>query len=412
MEGEAALRRIYRDPSKPGSFGGVLGLHRQAKKEGIENVNKEDVKRFLESENAYTLHGRVIRSKKGVLNERIIVSGPFDLWEADLMDPPKGRRQRGKHVTGRVKFLLTVVDASSKHAWVEPMVSKTAKELKRAFGKILAEGIPAETRLDNLRTDAGTEFFNAEMKKFYKDNGINHYRAQKEPGAALIERFIRTLGDKFERYTTANPQSTQADILAHLPGFVAAYNASQHSATRTTPDNIHDNAFETGGKNAEQILQELRADPTAGREQAEAQMGARYMSLSYKGRYKDPNPLDPVHGKKKEGSDIEVGTPVRLLLRKNMFEKGRKKTFTDEVWTVKEVNVGGNPNAYYLMDGNGETMVGKVYRRQLQRLSAQPETWEINVIGRRTRNGVPQIQVEWVGHPQSAREWIPESSIA
>ena len=87
---EAALRRIYSTPGNPGSFGGIKPLWRQAKKEGLK-VNKAQVKEFLQGQDAYTKHGRIIKAKKGVLNERIITSGPFDLWEADLMDFPEAR---------------------------------------------------------------------------------------------------------------------------------------------------------------------------------------------------------------------------------------------------------------------------------------------------------------------------------
>ena len=60
---EAALRRIYSTPGKPGSFGGVKPLWRQAKKEGLK-VNKAQVKEFLEGQDAYTKHARIIQSKK------------------------------------------------------------------------------------------------------------------------------------------------------------------------------------------------------------------------------------------------------------------------------------------------------------------------------------------------------------
>lgn len=349
---ECALRRIYKDPSKPGSFGGIEPLLRRARQEG-HKVNRKTVKAFLEGENAYTLHGRIIQSKKGVLNERIITSGPFDLWEADLMDAPKGRPQRmGRRQEGVFKYLLTVIDVFSKYAWVEPMKTKTPVEMERVFSKVLSEGIPSNTQLDNLRTDAGTEFFNKRMKKFYIDHGINHYRAQKEPGAAVVERFNRTIGDKLERFTTANLEATQPQLLEALVGIVAAYNDSRHSATKKEPSDLHDAAYDTGRKTIGEILEEVKKDPSAGRAEAEEQMMARYMSATTAGRYKDPNPLDPVDGPRVQ-DPLHEGTHVRVNIRKNMFEKGRAKNFSDEVWTVKEAGAGGNPNAYRLMDEGG-----------------------------------------------------------
>jgi hypothetical protein len=114
-----------------------------------------------------------------------------------------------------------------------------------------------------------------------------------------------------------------------------------------------------------------------------------------------------------------VGTPVRIHVRKNMFEKGRAKNFSDEVrnfsdevWTVKEAGVGGNPNAYVLEDDQGEAMVGKVYRRQLQRLSRRPDNWEVTVLRRRHLRGRDkEILVQWVGYPHLPPQWILEKDI-
>ena len=133
-----ALRRIYRDPKNPGSFSGVKALYREAKKAGIP-VCEAAVKEFLQGETAYTKHGRVIAAKKGVLNERIITSGPYDLWEADLMDFPKARpqlvhgnnnnrRTRTRTTTVGPKYILTVIDVFTKHVFALPHIPPIKKK--------------------------------------------------------------------------------------------------------------------------------------------------------------------------------------------------------------------------------------------------------------------------------------------
>ena len=414
-----ALRRIYKDPKNPGSFSGVKALYREAKKAGIP-VGEAAVKEFLQGETAYTKHGRVIAANKGVLNERIITSGPYDLWEADLMDFPKARPQlvaanrNGRRTTTATvgpKYILTVIDVFTKHAWAEPLMKKTLAVVLKAFQAILDRGVPAQTQLNALRTDAGTEFFNRPMKALYKARGINHYRAQKEPGAAVVERFNRTLGEKFARYVTNTPAVSQMDLVAILPDVVTAYNNSLHSAIKDEPADLQETAYRTGGKDIHEVLEDLRKDPDAGKAEAEQMMMAKYMAGTTAGRYKDPNPLDPVDGPRPQ-NPLRVGDLVRVLVRKNMFEKGRAKTFSDEVWKIRDKGVGGNPNAYRLEDEQGEEMIGKMYRRQLQRVSRPPEAWELIVLRRRHLRGRnKEILVQWVGYPHLRPEWIPAQDV-
>ena len=102
---------------------------------------------------------------------------------------------------------------------------------------------------------------------------------------------------------------------------------------------------------------------------------------------------------------------MRLLRRGDIFRKGtRQKALTDEVFTVSRPSR-DNPNAYYVKDETGEEIDGKVYRRQLQALTANPDRWEVNVLDRRQRRGVREVLVEWVGHPHLRPEWIPAANV-
>ena len=343
---EKELAKLYHDPSQPGSLGGIDNLVRLAKSKGLK-VSHEKVKKWLEGQNTYTLHGRV-HKERGVLNERIVTSGPFDLWEADLMDMLKG---------GKVKYLLNVIDVHSKKAWTEPLKTKRPTEMKEAFTKILKRGLPKGVRLNGLRSDAGTEFFNALMRKeVYEPNGINHYRAQKPPGACVVERFNRTLGEKLERYRTSFPNTK--DLLPIVQPLVKAYNRTTHSALRSKPEDSHKTAFERAEMGADALLREGEGDMTMPEKQNEIVSTYLHTEL---GRNKVPHQWDPVSGHKADDA-LSPGTYVRLHKRKNMFEKGRAKNFTDEFFQVVG-NAGQNPNAYHLKDEQGEPMKGKLYRR-------------------------------------------------
>ena len=85
----ARLVALYKTPSEPGALRGIKGLQIIAK-EHVGQIKDEEARRILQDINAYTLHGRVVKGAAN-LNERIVASAPYDLWEADLLDAPHVR---------------------------------------------------------------------------------------------------------------------------------------------------------------------------------------------------------------------------------------------------------------------------------------------------------------------------------
>lgn len=402
------LLTLYHTPGEPGSLRGYKGLQLIARANNLGRLTVADARAILESDRAYTSHGRVVKGAKN-LKERIVTSWPFDLWEADLMDPPHTREQTRRH-----KYILCVIDVYTKFAMARVVDTKDGRTVGEALKDIISENVPPHTRLNGLRTDAGKEFFNTYCKReVYTPLGINHYRGQKEPGAAVIERFIRSLASVMAKYVTGRPGVTQSELLDLVPAFVDSYNRTVHTAIRQTPQSIHDHAFERGSKSGVEILQEAaKGEEDANPDEEDAHnrqtLAGLYQSTTL-GRYKQPNPWDPVHGEKPD-VPLAVGRPVRLLKRGDIFRKGtRSKAFSDEVFTVSRVSK-NNPNAYYIKDEAGEEIDGKVYRRQLQALTSNPDRWEVRVLRRRRRGrrGRREILVEWVGHPHLRPEWIPE----
>jgi len=60
-----------------------------------------------------------------------------------------------KHNRG-VRYLLTVIDALSKYAWVEPLKDKTGVSVVKALDDIVKKG----RQPNRLQTDKGKEFYN------------------------------------------------------------------------------------------------------------------------------------------------------------------------------------------------------------------------------------------------------------
>ena len=107
-----------------------------------------------------------------------------------------GRRFGGSATLGqvqpRVQYLMTVVDALSKYAWVQPLKAKTGVAVVQAFDKILRQG----RRPNRLQTDRGKEFYNRTFQQWAQKHGIHHFSTDGDAKAALVERFNRTLKER------------------------------------------------------------------------------------------------------------------------------------------------------------------------------------------------------------------------
>ena len=80
--------------------------------------------------------------------------------------------------------------------WVEPLKDKTAKEIVKAFDKIIQEGrIPKR-----LRSDAAKDFPSEQFQKYVKSKNIIHFVTHTEKQANYVECFIKTLKSKIFKY--------------------------------------------------------------------------------------------------------------------------------------------------------------------------------------------------------------------
>ena len=85
----------------------------------------------------------------------------------DLVDMSKLDRHNSGY-----KFLLVCIDVLSKHAWIEPLKTKTAKELKEALQKVFL--------LNNRQPKQfKTEFLNTLVKNMLKHRNIKLFNKQR-----------------------------------------------------------------------------------------------------------------------------------------------------------------------------------------------------------------------------------------
>ena len=213
----ANLLSLYEDPSVAGSLGGVARFAK-AQKLPVTKVRER-----LEGDLGYTLH-KPMRRQFPTLP--VLVMGMDKEWTADLIEVGTiARYNRG------YRYLLTVVDVLSKYAWVEPVKSKTGKDVTAAFKKILKHSDRRQPL--KLQTDNSKEFYNKTFEALMTRKGIHHFSTSGDTKASVVERFNRTLKKRMYRYFTVKNTLKYLPVLKEL---VTGYNRSYHRSIKMAPE--------------------------------------------------------------------------------------------------------------------------------------------------------------------------------
>jgi hypothetical protein len=234
----------------------------------------------------------------------------------DLKDISSESRYNNKK-----NFLLVVIDTFSKRAWLEAVPNKTMGVVKNALDKIYKRtgGVAPKIQIDK-----GLEFRNRVMKSYLAEKGVELFSVESEIKASIIERFIRTLFSKIQRYLTHNKTRKFVD---KLPDFEKLYNNSYHRSIKMTPAQVNPS-------NEAQVYQNLY-----GNEKPVIYKPPRY----------------------------KIGDSVLVAKRKTVFEKGYKKNYLDE--TFKIVGIKHTiPRVYTLEDKDERPVKESFYEQQLSKV--------------------------------------------
>ena len=335
---ENKLSSSYYDVRGIGSYGGVSALSRKTK------IKPEGVKKWLESQDVYTLH-KPVRYK--FPQRKVIVAGPNQQWQADLVDVSRLSR----HNQGN-KFLLTCVDVFSKKAWVVSLKDKTGSSLLKAFQSI-DHPLPK-----TLQTDKGTEFTNRKFQKWLSEKGIQFFTSENDDiKASIVERFNRNLKSKLWRYFTRHDTLTYVDILDSV---VDVYNRTPHRSIGMAPDDV------TSGNKARVWLC-LYADPVV---------------------YKEPS--------------LQVGDTVRISKARRTFKKSYLPHWTEEIFNIVKWK-GTQPPTFVLADYSNEILKGTFYPQELQKVTKTNDIYRVEKILKRTKK---RVFVKWLGYPDKFNSWV------
>lgn len=307
---EQTLKRIYYDINDPSSYSTSYKLYTAAKKK-IKNISLKEVNNFLEAQDVYTLHKQ---ARRPLSYRKTIAHNIHAIHQADLIDvTPLFKENRG------YKFILTNIDVFSRKGWAFPIKNKTGGEVKKALIKIHKNNKP-----EKLHTDLGKEFLNATVQDYLKNAGIQHYTSQSDFKAALCERFNRTLKSKMWKYFTNKGNFNYTNVLQNI---VDTYNNTEHSAIKTTPNNVTK-------KNRHKI---------------------------WRLQYQQNSSLNQKKFK------FKIGDFVRLSKIENIFAKKYLPRFTKEIFIIAD-RLKTNPVTYRVMDRKEEIIKGAFYENELTKV--------------------------------------------
>jgi hypothetical protein len=342
------LRKEYIDPSKPGSFSGFTGFFNALKKRKVK-ISRGKVIKFLQSEDAYTLHKPKIKNFK---RKRVMVNGLNDIWQLDLVDVSKIATQNSGY-----NFILTAIDVFGKIAQAAKLKNKSQNTVTNAFKEMIKKIKPNKIQVDN-----GKEFYNSVFEKLLKENNIKMYSTDSDVKASVIERFNRTLKEKMWRYFTEKGTNKWVDILDDL---ILSYNNTYHSSIKTEPNNV-------SKVNEDKIYENL-------------------------------------YGFKKEEGDSSILKKLSKI--KKTFEKGYTRNYTREIFVIDKI-IAKNPVSYNLLDLKGEKLIGSFYEPELQKVDFKGKLFVIDkILKTKIVKDKKEYFVSWKDYSSDFNSWVSDKNI-
>ena len=291
--------------------------------------------------------------RKKFKKRKVYVKGANKIWAADLVDMQSFSRYNKGY-----KYIIMIIDIFSKYGWAIPLKSKVGIEVTKAFSKLWASSKPPE----RLWVDKGKEFYNNSMKDLLDRHHVQLYSTENEEKSSVVERWNRTIKRIMWKYFTANNTNVYINM---LPNIIHKYNNTYHRSIKCTPTAARK------ASNHQHVYEALFGGDT----------------------------------NVKKTPKLKIGDRVRIIKKKNIFEKGFTPNWTEELFTVDTVK-STQPITYTLVDTKGEKIHGTFYEQELQK--TKQEIYRIEkVIKKRKRNGIQEVFVKWKGYNNSFNSWIP-----
>ena len=337
------LRETYFNAQHPASFGGVQKLA------DATQVEPQNVQKWLSQQWTYTLHKPI---RKNFQRRKYVARGINEQWQADLVEMQHHSRENHG-----MRYILFVIDIFSRYTYARPLKTKSGPDVALALESIINE---SEATPKLLQTDLGKEFYNHHVDSLLSKHNIELFSVHSDKKASLVERVQRTIKERMYRAFTYQGSYKWLDL---LPQIIESYNNSYHRGLKHIPSKVN--------------------------KQNETEVWLK--------QYSDL--------KKPTAHKYEIGDQVRIPKSRTIFSKGYEEKWTDELFTISEINSKYKPILYTLTDDNGETLKGSFYAEELQRVDNQEKLFRIErIIRTRMNKGKKEALVKWKGY--STPSWI------
>lgn len=360
------LASIYFNPNHTASFTGPSQLYKTIKKEGVWDISLPQIKNWLSSQDAYTLHRKVIRKFP---RNRVVVSGIGSQIDFDLADMSSfSKKNHG------FTFILLGIDVFSRYLYTRAIKSKQAKDVAEALKSIFKD-IPHPVR--TVRTDKGTEWTNRVVESTFKSLKIHHFVTQNtEEKANFAERAILSLKIRIMRYFT---HTQTHEWVEKLQDFTKSYNRSYHRSIDMSPNEV------TKEKESELWLKLYLPTPPIIKEKKVKKPKSKPMKFKFK-----------------------IGDVVRVTYIRNIFQRAYDHGWSLELFKIVKTSTRGGLPIYFLSDWEGESITGSFYESELQKVRVDDKTeYKIEkVLRKRKRNGKEEVLVRWMGWAPKHDSWI------
>lgn len=290
--------------------------------------------------------------RKNFPRRKTIIKDYYDYFQIDLME-----FQPYSHLNEGFRYVLVVINCFSKFVWTRPLKSKTGSEVTKSMKDILES---AGYSPKNIGSDMGSEFKNSHFNSLMKKYKINNFFIYSNKKAAIVERVIRTLKNRIYKYFSLRGAHIWFDILQEITN---DYNNSKHSTIGMKPCDVKPNT----------LLNVYNVPKIA------------------------------VRRKK-----LNVGDVVRINKYKGVFSKGFEINWSPELFKIVKVNI-NKPVTFLLEDMNGQPIKGCFYQQELQKTKLSDIYLVEKVIKQRTKNGVKQVLVRWLGFPKPT--WVNKTDV-
>lgn len=260
------------------------------KNEGIK-INKDEVDKFIK--------GRTEQQQTTITTEKrkdlgkLVSYYPLSLIQMDIYDLSKYYRDNQGY-----KYILCFVDVYSRKVWTYKMKNKDNLNVLEAFKTFIKDSNIDKYKPTTIMSDHDSTFTTSQFKEILDKHNIFQNLNIKDDHHALglVDSFARTLKKTFTRIFINNKNS---NWINHLEEVINNFNNMPNNAINNITPN---NAFLE--KNHRTIY-----------------------DINYEKSLK--NNVD---------SDIHINDKVRILTKKNQFQKGTEARYSDNVYTVKKIN--------------------------------------------------------------------------